>query len=287
MKIRKHTYQHTILAAEDRVLASAPVSADGGKFLGMSGTVKVVGAADRNIAQAVMTMLRANVVMYVEQGVGTDADELWDRMVPKDVLLSGTAGSDQIDTDILTGDEDITTFSEPGLPNPTVLAEGDQIWGTEVLRSSHIYTFADTSDGFKAGTPDTFIPNQVFRTDTRKQVQMGGPIPGYALLAIGTPLLTSTSAAIPDLLINNEMLMLKHLHQLLEDSWKQFAGLDEAGAESPFIDIAALIVELTEPLVQEESGGAWAAGSFNVWNETYIDTYVPYNSVVPRTLGAG
>ena len=117
---------------------------------------------------------------------------------------------------------------------------------SEVLDQSHIFTFADTSDGFKDGTPDTFIPNAVFRVATQRRVRMDGFVPGYALLAIGTPTLTNTTSSVQNLLQNREMLMLKHLHQLLEDSWKQFAGLDEAGAESPFVDIAALVIELRQ-----------------------------------------
>lgn len=54
MLITKHEYHHILLAQEDRVIASAPVVMEGGEFRGMTGTVKAVGAADVNIANAVM-----------------------------------------------------------------------------------------------------------------------------------------------------------------------------------------------------------------------------------------
>lgn len=287
MRIRKHSYQHTLLAAEDRVIASAPVVYDGGKFLGMSGVVHAIGGADQNIAQAVMIMARGIVGLFLEVDEDSeDADELWDALATKDEAHSVTAGINQIDTNPDDALE-TETFSEPGLPNPTVLAEGSSIHSERVFDYSKILSFADTSDGFKDSTPDTYRPNVVFRTDSNKQVTIKDSMPGYALLALGTPLLTATTATVPTLIRNEEFLMLKHLHQLLEDSWKQFAGLDEAGAESPFLDIAALIIEMTEPTVIEETGGAWAAASFNCWSETWMDTFVPYDNVVPKSLSAG
>jgi hypothetical protein len=287
MNVRKHSYQHTLLAQEDRVIASAPLAYDGGKFLGMSGVVHAVAGSDENIAHAVMLMARGIVGLFVRSDYNADdADELWDTLAPKDEALSSNAGLNQIDTSFQT-EVETETFSEPGLPSPTVLSEGSAIHSERIFDYSKIMTFADTSDGFKAGSPDTFRPNVTFRTDSNKQVTMGDSVPGYVLLALGTPALTSTTATVPNLLDNKQMVMMKHLHQLLEDSWKQFAGLDETSAESPFLDIAQLIIELTEPTVIEESGGAWGAAAFNCWSETWIDTHIPYDSVVPTTLTAG
>lgn len=289
MRVRKHEYVHTLLIAnEDRVIASAPIVSENGMFLGMRGAVKVVAAGDVAINFAVMFMMRGVVVVHNDWAIADfTADELWDVTVPKDAALSGTAGTLQIDVGGITGAEISTPFSDPGLPDITELAQDGGIFSETVLDQSHIMTFADTSDGFKDATPDTYIPNLSLRADTNRRVRMNGTAPGYALLGIGNPDMLNTTAVTAAMLTGVEFLMLKHLHQLMEDAWKQFAGLDEAGAESPFIDIAALIVELTEPTVQEETGGAWSAASYNVWSETWIDTDIPYNSVVPRTLDAG
>ena len=289
MRVRKHSYAHRLLVAnEDRVIASAPVVSENGMFLGMRGSVKVVAAGDVATNKAVIFAMRGVVVVHNDWAIAdfTD-DELWDVTVPKDAALSGTAGTQQIDTGGITGAEITTPFAEPGLPNITVLAQDQGIFAQTVLDQSHIMTFADTSDGFKDATPDTYVPNLSLRSDSNHRVKMEGSAPGYAMLGVGNPDMDNTEVTVQAMLTGREFLMLKHLHQLMEDSWKQFAGLDEAGAESPFIDIAALIVEMTEPLVQEETGGAWSAASFNVWSETWIDTEVPYNSVVPRTLTAG
>lgn len=284
MRIVKHDYQHTLLAAEDRVIAWAPVSMDGGKFESIRGVVKCVAGAAQNVGTAFMIMARGVVAVHPDFAASFDPDVAWDSLVPKDEAFSVTAGGNQID--VTTRAAETPTFSEPGLPNPTVLAEGDGVWGERVIDQSHILTFADVSDGFQEGSPDTYIPNIVMGFDSSKRVHMGN-VPGLAMLALGTPLLTATSASIPDVLVGKEWIMLKHLHQLLEDSWKQFAGLDEAGAESPFVDIATLIVELTEPTVVEETAGAWSVASWNCWSETFITTEIPYDSVVPGTLKAG
>lgn len=289
MRVRKHEYAHRLLvAAEDRVIAAAPIVSEGGMFLGMRGAVKIVAAGD--VATNVATIVNMRGVVAVNNewiADDDDADALWDRAVPKDSLHSGTAGSSQIDTGASVGDDDTAPFAEPGVPNLTVLAQDSQIFAETVLDQSHIMTFSDTSDGFKDATPDTYIPNLSLRADTNKRVRVDCENPAYALLALGNPALVSTVSAVQNMIGNQEYLMLKHLHQLMEDSWKQFAGLDEAGAESPFVDVAALIIEITEPLVQEETAGAWGAASYNVWSETWIDTNIPYNSVVPRTLDAG
>jgi len=288
MRISKRNYQHTLLAQEDRVIANAPVVMDGGRFEGMHGTAKVVSATTLNVALAVMVMSRGVVALYPDFNSSTvDIDELWDQLVPKDEAHTGAAATDRIDTDVHEGTEETVTFSEPGLPSVTTLAEGNGIFVERVHDKSFILTFADTSDGFIAGTPNTFIPNFVENYDISRKVTMGSAIPGFAMLAMGTPILESTQTTPPVVIEGREWLILKHLHQLLEDAWKHFAGLDEAGAESPFTDIAALIVQMTEPLVVEETTGAWAQASFNVWSDVMVETFVPFDSVVPQHLTAG
>lgn len=269
LKIRKVEYNHTLLAAEDRVIASAPISMDGGEFISARGALKVISAADLNISDAVMIMLRGVVVSVYDWGDNTlDVDELWDIMVPKDEAHQQTAGSSQIDVGVEVGEEDTAAFSEPGRPSPTALA-GENYWGTKVYGSEHILTFADTADGFKDATPDTFIPklSLPFGTDRAVRAQ---DTPGYALFAIGTPLLTGTVSAAVNVINSEEWLILRHLRAYMEDAWKQFAGLDEAGAESPGVNIAVLLVELTEPDVMEETAGAWATSSFDCFSRTEI-----------------
>ena len=287
MKIHKKDYQHIVLVGEDRVFASAPIAMQGGRFLGAWGQVQAVAQADINIAVAVMMMARGMVVIHPNPEDTTwDADEIWDALVPKDELHSLTAGIQQIDTDIAVGDEETATFSEPGVPNPTIIAQGDSIWGQRVFDYEEVMTFSKTSDGFKDATPDTYIPNTIFGVQASQRVQMDD-VPGYVLFALGRPALTQTTATVAPLLAGREWLMLRHLTRLIDEAWMQFAGLDEAGAESPFVDIAALIEKLTEPDVQEESSGAWGAASFNCWSTMNIITEVPRSNVVPSTLTSG
>lgn len=287
MRIRKLSYAHRLLvSSEDRVFAAAPVSMDGGRFLGANGIVKFVAAGDVAINLAVMTMTRGVVVPVHDLADNTiDEDELWDIMVPKDEDMSTTAANEQIDMQTDEGNAETATFSEPGIVNPTVVVEGD-LWGTNVYDREQIYTFADTSDGFKDATPDTYLPNQVEGVATGKQVAMGD-VPGYAMFAVGNPLLTSTTTAIPLIINSREHLMLRYLRSLLFDLWKLLAGLDETGAESPGEFVLQLVRELTEPTVQEETGGAWAVASFNVWSRMEIFTYTPGVYEVDGVLGSG
>lgn len=286
MRIHKREYNHTLLAAEDRVFASAPISMEGGKFLSAWGEVQVVASADVDVKIAVMIMARGVVAMNSDMSTTTrDLDELWDALVPKDTAHDNAADNRQIDLEIEEGEEVLATFSEPGLPNMTVLAEGDGIWAERVWDYSEIMTFAKTSDGFKDATPDTYIPNTVFPMMAEKNVMMTD-LPGYVLFAFGTPLLTSTTATVRPVFGQDRWLMLRHLTKLIDDAWMHFAGLTEATAEDPFLDIASMMVELTEPNVQEETAGAWGTASFNCWSETNIITEVPASDVVPSTLSA-
>lgn len=288
MKIDKHEYSHRLLVVgEDRVFASAPIAMEGGRFHGAWATAKIIGAADQNIGQAVIAMGRGVVAIQADPDDGaSDIDEVWDRIVPKDEAFVGTAATQQVDTDIDVGSEDTDPFGEPGIPNPNVLAESSGIWAERVWDWSHIFTFADTSDGFKDATPDTYIPNTVVSMQASKNVTMTD-IPGYAMFAFGNPGLTQTTSVVQDVLEGREYLMLRHLTRLLDEFWMQMVGLDEAGAESPYIDIAALIIELTEPVVQEETAGAWASTSYNVWAESHVITSVPRSDIVPSMISAG
>lgn len=288
MKIMKKDWTQVLLAAgEDRVFANAPVAHEGGRFLGAHGVVKVVANNDQNINSAVMIFGRGVVAIDPNFNDGSsDIDEVWDRIVPKDEAHSLTAGTGQLDTQVDVGDEETETFSEPGLPSPTILAEGNAVWAKRVWDHSEILTFADTSDGFKDATPDTFIPNVVFGMQASQRVQMDD-IPGHAMFALGNPLLTATSSTVPNVIQSREWLMLRHLTRLIDEAWMQFAGLDETGAESPFADIAALIVELTEPTMHEETAGTWASQSFNCFCESVVITEVPRSNVVPPMLHSG
>lgn len=286
MKIHKREYNHTLLTQEDRVIASAPIAMEGGMFLGAHGEVQMVSGNDVNIANAVMVMARGVVVLNTDMTSSTrDVDELWDALVPKDEAHSSTASVNQVDTSIEEGEETTTTFNEPGLPNMSELGQSQGIWGERVFDYEEILTFAKTSDGFKDATPDTFRANTIFPIMAERNVRMVD-LPGYALFALGNPAMTATTTVVQATLRTGELLMHRHLTRLIEDAWKQFVGLDEAGAESPFVNIATLIVDLTEPSIHEETAGAWTTQSFNAWSTMNIYTSVPGSDIVPSTLSA-
>lgn len=288
LTIKKEIWNHTLLiSGEDRVIGDAAVSMDGGKYLGSRGEVKIVSAGDINVNAAVVLMTRGVVVPI--GAVGTDgftADELWDAAVPKDEALDVAAATEQVDMNIGEGAVEAPPFSTPGRINPTILAEGDGIWGHRFFNHRMLMTFADTSDGFKDGTPDTYLPNGVVSLGSAANVEMTD-VPGYALMAMGNPSLANTTGTVPSMIFGREHRMLRFLESLLMDSWKLLHGLDEAGAEDPFLTIAQLIVELTEPPMLEETVGAWGAASFNVWTTMQMWTSTPGIYRGPGELSSG
>lgn len=286
MKVRKRNYTQVLLAAEDRVIAAAPIPMEGGKFLGMNGRVHAVGAADVAINIANIISCRGVVVNVYDWGDNTlDEDELFDIMVPKDAGHSSTANTLQIDVGSKQGDENVSQFSEPGEVSITQLA-GENYWGMTVYDYEEILSFAKTSDGFRDATPDLYIPNDIWYPNASRPVQTSD-VPGYFLLAVGAPALGTTTTTVPGIVNSEEWLMLRHLRRFMEDAWKQFAGLDETGAESPWLDLANLIVEITEPTVLEETTNAWGASSYNIWSIVDIYTELPGGQVLPSLLSSG
>ncbi len=286
MKILRKLYQHTLLVTnEDRVFAGAPIPI-GGRFLAASGEVHYVSTGLRNINSAHIHVARGAVVQVMEPGDATiDEDELWDQKMPKDVGISVAPGTQDLDTDFGSGDEDVVSFSEPGLVSEAILLERYQthqvIWDYD-----EILSFAKTSDGFVDATPDTYIPNTVYQPSTAQQVA-ANEVNAYALFAYGNTNMGATTTTVRDTLEDVEWKMLQHLERLLDEAWMVLAGLDEAGAESPGLDIAQLIVELVEPTVVEETAGAWSTESSNMWSNMTLATYVPRNDITFPVLHGG
>lgn len=283
MRIVRQLVSHILLTtSEDRVFAAAPIPA-GGRFLSARGVMHMVSGADVNVANAVMVSHQGNVVLNpVSSDATIDEDELWDIMVPKDASVTQTAGVSDIDTDIDTADIDTTPFEKAGLPNMTRMLERG-MWGERVFRNRKVFSFADTSDGFKDATPDTFRANGVIPINTSRQVRLEDS-PGYVLFAVTSQELDGTTGTVASVITDHEYLMLKYLDDLINDAWQVLVGLDESGAESPGIDIANFLVELTEPLILEETAGAWAAQSFNCWSDMQISTYTPGRKPSTRLL---
>jgi len=286
MRILRKLYQHTLLVeGEDRVFAGAPIST-GGRFVGAQGEVHIVSASDVQFNHGVFITGRGAVVQVLEPGDATiDEDELWDQMMPKDSGITIAPGTEDLDTDFGTGDEDTAPFSRPGLVNEALLLERYDTHKV-VWNEDEIMSFAQTSEGFKDATPDTFLPNTIWYPGSNQQVGVGD-LNGYALFALGNPSMGSTTATVRDTLEDVEWKMLQHLERLLDEAWMVLAGLDEAGAESPGLDIAELIVQITEPTMVEETAGSWEVISYNVWSIMTIATEIPRDDIKFKTLSSG
>lgn len=270
----KRRSQVLLVSGEDRVMAGQPI-AEGGVFLRAFGDVQIIAAADHPIADALLLNAVGVVVPHTDTSDATiDEDELFDFAVPKDIAISAAAATEHFDFDIGgVADVNVANFATPGLVNVNGLFDLNN-WGRKVYGvEERLMTFAGTSDGFKDATPDTFIPNDRFPWGSRESVRC--PVPSYALFAMGNPVMDQTVAVAHFTLQGREWAQLRWLDRSLDLAWPWLAGITEAGAESPFVDMADFVERLTEPVMLEETGGNFGAASFNVYSLMHLQSSSP------------
>lgn len=274
-------YRHILATSGvDRVVAAAPV-VTGGRFLSMSGVTRVVGAGDNNIATAVYWAMKGAFFASPDPDVANNDDVLWDLQVPKDQTISFAAGAEIVDFDEDTGNVD--PFQEPGDTSIETLFAVN-VPADDLFNIEGIMTFADTSDGFKDATPDTFIPNVIVPWSS-KNVRVAS-YPSHAMAAFVLPKMDVTSSTPQVALGDEEWVMLQYLDKVLEDAFLAIVGITETGAESPFVDLLAALQAWTEPLVFEETAGAWGSPSANTWTTAVIFTESP-GAPVQKMISSG
>ena len=196
-------------------------------------------------------------------------DALWDTMVPKDTDVGLGA------LDLSTGLQDPAPEFEPGEPNIEqlmdimVLNDNNQFYKRRKLVS-----FASSPVGFIDGSPDQFWAIDQFSIRSGKKVST--ELNSVAMLGFSSPSLDDTTTTIWTTANDeSEWVQVKYLEMVLEQAWMQLVGLVETGAETPWEDAAALVEDLLEPTVVEQTAGAFVAANWTVFTHATFDVSVP------------
>ena len=100
--------------------------------------------------------------------------------------------------------------------------------------------------------------------------------PTYCMFGIACPAFDDTTTAVRDILNDSEWFFVTYLRYVVMQAWPQLAGLTEAGAESPFADLAVFLEDLTEPTVLEDlASTGFLAQQMNTWSRFVFSVLTP------------
>lgn len=224
----------------------------------------IIGSEETGIHKANIFFSAGFVVPVPEPDSALSIDTLWDNIVPKDSALS--VGSEDRDTETL----DASGLYEMGLVNPSEIIDG----GTQLRRFFKRKSFmtAVTSKLLvPASTVAAFVwfPHDNYKVEMAPKIRAS--VPSMAMIGSGTPLLTSTTSTVPTSPTSQEWSTIRFIEEALRNAFIHLLNFVESGAESPYDTIAAIIADVLEPTVHEETAGAFESGTTAVFTEATWD----------------
>lgn len=234
------------------------------------GEVHIVGLAAQDFDKAVMYGCGGYVLLVEDPNASNPFQTIWDTMVPKDADFA--AGALDLDAESANTAPEF----EPGEPNINRLMDlqvNDE--RNRFFKRRKLLSFANRPVGFDAGnTPDTYIPVDVFKVRTRKNIF--ADYHSAAIMAVSSPSMDDMTTTVWTSPADSvHWMQIKYLDVTLEQAFMQLAGLVETGAETPWEEAAAILEDLLEPTVVEETAGDFAQAGFNVFSSLTFDVTVP------------
>lgn len=266
MRYFRHQLQHnSIPSNQDEVIGHAILPSDC-QLNGVQGQVHCQMAATVPFNRAVMYACDGWVIPVDDPDTVDVIDDIWDRFVEKD----NPATSFDLDT----ASADTISFDEPGTPNSDRIAGlGELDQSKRFFRRRKLMTFQSIPRGFIDATPDTYIPGDVFNVKVRRRMSVDEF--SIAMFGFGSPAFTSVTTTHPSSPTETQWLQLKYAEVVLEQAWMDIAGLTEAGAETPWEEATALIVDMLEPVILEDTAGAFNNDDWDVFSQFTWDLSVP------------
>ncbi len=219
--------------------------------------------------RCVMYACAAYLIQLDDPDEAVTHQTIWDTFVPK--------YTDTDTIDLSTGEANATPFWEPGMADFDDLFEmGDRPLKLFMRRKK--LNFANPGSGgirFQpAETPfePQWMPADSFRIHINRPIRIRSP--SALLVAISNPLTTDTTTTRP-ILTESEWGQIQYIESTLERSLMDQLGVTEAGAETPWTESTDLLRKHLAPDVQEETAGAFATESFNVFQTTQFSHTVP------------
>lgn len=262
--VRRTLYSKTVAQNTDELVAVCWLPSEG----------KLVSASVEIHCMAV-DIVRTSAALYGTNGflIPVDdpdavvvADTLWDRHVPKDV--DEAAGAYDLDTASVDAEPEY----EEGL------ADLSGLFGSGPVRLSgakrrRLITLAEGTGTYEGGAADLYVAHDRFTLKigpTRKVEQ-----PHAVCIGFSAPALTDTTTTQWMSPAEDEWTNLQFPVWTMEQAMVELLGQVEAGAESPFEDASAFLLDFLEPDVYEQSAARFAATNWEVYCRAKFVMEVP------------
>jgi hypothetical protein len=237
----------------------------GGKLI--SARIEVLCHA-QDSPRAVATLYGTNgfLLPFEDPDTQNTADVVWDRHVPKDVEEAPGA------YDLNTGGVSLVPEYEFG----EVDLAG--IFGSGPVRLSgakrrRIFTIANRPGMYEGGSVDTYNPHDAFTLNIGPTRQVENP----HLVAIGFSSPETADTTTQEWLspLEDQWTNLQYPIWTLEQAMVELLGQTESGAESPFEDASAFLLDHLEPDAFEDTSGNFAPTTWQVFCKAVFRIEVP------------
>lgn len=269
MRLFRHgLIQRLILTGSDEIIGHSPLPSEC-TLNNVWGECHVIGANSIPFSDVMIYGVDGRVLFDNDADSVRTMDTLWDLELQKDQDV----GPGIFDID--PGSSESAPMFEPGEPSIEALIDGSgQYMNKEFFKRRKMVSIISTPRGFEAGTPDSWIPGDVYKVRSSKRIST--EIMSHVLLAHSNPALDDMTTTVPSsFAAENQWIQMKYLEVVLEQAWMQLIGLTETGAETPWEDAANLVEEVLEPTVIEETAGAFESLSHIVFCKMTYDITVP------------
>lgn len=256
--VTRHTLeQRAIGAGSDQVITHVQIPSECW-MANLWAEVHAISSGSVSVLHAQMFGVDGLVLPDVDPGTIDTIDDVWDQMVTKDDDFAGELDIDGFDADT----NPVFEPGEPNINNVIGLSVFDE--SNRFFKKRKMVTFASGPRGFEVGTPDSYIPADVFKIRSSKSIQ--AVMPSYGMVGFSAPQQDDVTATLPSTLGTEAAWMhIKYLDLVLEQAFTELVGLTETGAETPWIDAANLLEDLLEPDVVEPTAGSFSSSAWTVF----------------------
>lgn len=274
MRLFRHTLTQRLVAqASDEVIGHAPLPSEC-SLNNVWCECHVVATASQSVNNVALYGVDGRILQDTDPGDAQNLDTEWDQLVTKDAdVASGAFTMDP-------GTSQSAPMFEPGEPSmEELLGMGFTDPKTEFYKRRKMLSFMSIPRGFEVGTPDHFIPGDVFKFHARRKMFVD--VMSNAVLVFSNPGLDDMTTGVATTFSSEtKWMQMKYFEVVLEQAWMQLMGLVEAGAETPWEEAALLVEEVLEPTVVEETASTFGTQNYNVFAKLTWDITVPGTKII-------
>ena len=254
-----------IITGTDRVVVGFPLPA-GGRLNNIHLDIHLA-TYDVAVKKAVMYGITGFVVPLLDPDAVITYQDSWDTQIPKDV--ANAAGVFDLDT----GATDSTPEFEVGEPDWSGVFKVTAGAPLEIFKRRKMMSFASSPVGHEGAAVDTYNAVDLVQTTIKRNVTVDTP--SLILFGLSSPSMDVTGSDAVNSLLEKEWIQYQFLEDTLKDAWKHLVGLTETGAETPYVEAAALVAELIEAPIFEQTAGSFADVTWEAFAKATFDVTVP------------